>query len=233
MDGWVGNADIIVYETDKPSKIPASVRQGTYQLISSSIYGIAFEADGELCTIVNDGRNNPQETVFRTMGDDDGTPYGKVVSYPIFKMGDILTNNRRVSEKITSAIAAIRNRELRSCRHQTENSYQDSIALTKNLERVYDLIETQYTDLARSIRTLEGYQDVYDTMDKSDDSVREKSRAVAINLKKDHEMIINLIKVCSDITEYRDQIRELNEKISNIAKYIEKSSEDINKIYTE
>src|SRR4030067_1963117 len=233
VDGWVEVADIVVNETTKPSKIPGSIRQGTYELVSKYAYGVAFESDGELCTIINDGKNNPLETVFRTMGDDDNTPYGKSVSYPIFKMGDILANNERVSQKIKSVIAVVRNAELRFCKEQAERSSMEAEKLKLLLNNIERLIPSYSLQLGDTIQLLEDYQERWALEDQNDDEVKEKSRLVSLNLEKNHNMFVSVISACSDLSIYGDQIREITEKVSNIEKYIKDSSADARKLYTE
>ena len=238
IDGWVHEADIIVHETDSPSQIPASIREGTYQLTASDVYGIAFESNGEITTIVNDDRRNPVESVFRTLGSEDTNQKrntGTIISYPIFRMSDIITNNEYVLRKTTDILAILRNTEIKSCIDQSRSSSSDAQKLSEKLYNTSRLIDNSSRSIGTMIIKLEGYKLRYNEINSndSDDNDKEKSRIVSINLKKRHDMIINLIKACTDLASYGDQIRDLTSRVDEVEKFIQSNIVDLGTIYRE
>jgi hypothetical protein len=232
VDGWIGyeSTDIVMYETDKPSKIPTSVRTGTLEAAGIEISGIAFECDGEICTIIRDGSMNPSETVLHTFNskNDVGISHsantvineGSVIAYPVVRMGEILTDDRRVSHNIDIAVAKIRNVAYKFCHENMRQMLEQSRSLNTNFDQLNGNINKAFSDLGSSIRTLEGYRGAYDQEPPSNEEGKTNLRKIAFNLSVRHDMMVDLLRLCSSVTGYGDQIRDLNSKFKEIDQHI-------------
>lgn len=231
VDGWIGyeNTDIVMYETDKPSKIPVSVRNGTLESVGIGISGIAFECDGEICTIIRDGSMNPSETVLHTFNDKDGIgtdtfiSEGSVIAYPVVRMGEILTDDMRVSHNIDIAVAKIRNVAYKFCHENMRQIMEQSKILNTNFDQLNSNIKQAFSDLGSSIRTLESYRGDYDQQPPSNEEGKDNLRKIAFNLSVRHDMMVDLLKLCSSVIGYGDQIRDLTSKFKVMDQHIAKT----------
>lgn len=225
VDGWIGyeSSDVIMYETDKPSKIPVSFRNGSLESAGMDVSGVAFECEGEICTVMRDSAMNPVETVLHSLNNNlDKTIIedGSVIAYPVVRMGDILANDQRVSHNVDMAVARIRNVAYKFCHENMKQMLAQTEQLLAKHKELNQSVNQGFSDLGSSIRTLEGYRNAYDQNPPSNDEGKANSRKIAFNLGRRHDMMVDLLKICSSVSEYGDQLKDINSRFDEFQQHV-------------
>jgi len=92
-------------------------------------------------------------------------------------------------------------------------------SFTKTRKSYVDLLGTMekaFKDLGFSMKNLEKLREGYDKIPPRNDNEMEKFRLIIFNLKRRHEMFVELLKTCSNMSQYRDQLNYMEEFFNEI-----------------
>ena len=73
----------------------------------------------------------------------------------------------------------------------------------------------------------------YDNVPPQNDEQREKLRTLAFNLRRRHDMMVDLLRICTQMPGYGDQLQNIGDKFSELTKHIDESYKGLDYVYKE
>ncbi len=229
--------DLTMIESKSASKVPMSVKVGTLECASSDVCGVAFECEGELCTLTRENPSMaPTELVLHTVSKpsersivEEGTP----IAYPIVRLSEINADNEQVVKSVDAATARIRNASYKACVEDMRKTDKSCENLKSEFKTLSGTIDLAFRKLGSSIQELEKYRTGYDNVPPQNDEQREKYRTLAFNLRRRHDMMVDLLRICVQVSTYSDQLRFVGEKFSELTRHVDEAYKGIEYVYKE
>lgn len=230
-DSWMGSEpnDFIVTETDDPSAIPQSIRSGAFLSAAPDVYGVLLEKNGEICAITRSEYNmEPDETVLLSINnstpfhsdnnthDKDTNNNDLTVVYPIVRLSEITTDNDIVIRNTSAVTAKLRNTSYQTCIKNISDMRLTCSEFPKIFDTLYAEIDVSFKKLAKTIRELEVHKADFDNDPPTDANQLSKIPRIEYNLKRRHEMMIELLKVCHNADSHHDQLKQISRKLSEM-----------------
>ena len=217
-DGFVSvqPEDLTMIESKTASKVPLSVKTGTMDCAGLDVCGVAFECQGELCTLTREDPSMvPTEIVLHTVEKpteralvEEGTP----IAYPIVRLSEIDANNDQVVKSVDEATARIRNATYKACVEDMRKTDRICEDMKTKFKTFTGTVDIAFRKLGTSIRELEKYRMGYDNVPPQNDEQREKLRTLAFNLRRRHDMLVDLLRICTQMPGYADQLQDIGEE---------------------
>lgn len=233
-DSWMNSdpGDFTVTETTDPSTIPHSIRNGSFLTAVPDVCGVILEKETELCVITQSDYNmEPEETVLipincSTSINDDNIDE-LIVAYPIVKLGEIINNNDIVVKNTCAVTVKLRNTSYQTCIKNISDMKLTCNELSKNFDSLYVEIDDSFKKLAHTIRELEGHKVDFEDNPPTDENQQIKIPRIVYNLKRRHEMMIELLKMCHSANSHSYQLKQINRKFSEMGDHTRRSFESV------
>lgn len=226
-DGFVaiGPDDLTLQEGKIATVIPYSTKNGILESSANEVLGIAFICADGICTLVKDEGPNPTETTFVYSNSSQGK-IGKlgdqITPYPIVRLSEIGQDNEgTIDYTIKKVTEKMRDDDYKACRAQFHQTKEE----ISNLARAFDGYERAIMEadarLKSAIHELEDINARYIRNPPTDEVNRENYRQVVYNLRRRHEMAVDLMYLCSIVAHKRAKINRLTEHIKEVTKEIQ------------
>jgi hypothetical protein len=212
------DTDNILTLSHEASVVPYSLKVGSFEASSSSLYGVGFECDNQVCVMSRkDSSLEPVETIFsysQNTGNDMGIQDRHPIPFPIVKLSEILADPKTVSQNIASSHVRMRNIAFTSCMKDVFAMKKSAADLQNEIER-FDKISTEVSNvLSCTINELENMHAAYEKQG----ALRcEKDaanlRAIKFNLNKRSDLTSDYIALCHSMRERAQKIAILKEEI--------------------
>ena len=229
--------DRTMIESKSASKVPMSARTGTFECAGMDVCGVAFECEGELCTLTReDASMAPSELVLHTVGKpaersvvEEGTP----IAFPIVRLSEILVAPEQVVESIDTATVRIRNASYQSCVADMNRINRSLDSASGNFKTLVGTLDGTFKKLGASVNELEALRAGYDAVPPQNDEQREKIRKITFNLHRRHDMLTDLLRLCKTVSAYGEHVNEISDKFSDFTDHIEEAYKGIDFVYEE
>ncbi len=234
----VSDNDSMMTVSHDASVIPYSLKVGSFEASSSSLFGVGFECDNQVCVMSRkDNSLEPVETVFsfsRTgTGNDVGVQEKHPIPFPIVKMSEILANPQAVLENIKSSHARMRNIAFNSCMKDVAVMKKNSAELGNEVAR-FDNIATEVSQVLEStIGSLEEMHDKYVKCGAKTERDLANLKAIRFNLNKRADLQSDFISLCHSMRERAQKIAVLNEEIRDLNNFAESLFTGVKFVFTE
>jgi len=234
----VSDTDNVLTVSHEASVVPYSLKVGSFEASSSSLYGVGFECDNQVCVMSRkDSSLEPIETVFtysQNTGNDMGIQDRHPIPFPIVKLSEILTNPKAVSQNIASSHGRMRNIAFNSCMKDVEAMKKSSIELQHEIER-FDKISSEVSKaLSETISELENMHDSYERRGlPKNEKDASNLKAIKFNLQKRADLTSDYISLCHSMRERAQKIAVLNEEIKSLNDFSESLFNGLNSVFTE
>jgi uncharacterized membrane-anchored protein YhcB (DUF1043 family) len=222
----VNPQDITLTQTNKSTMVPYSAKMGTMNCLDLDICGVAFECSNGICTLQRDIRSTtPVETTFTTVEDyapKTALVKGSPVAYPIVRLSEIRNNDQLVLKTINKATRKLRNDSYGNCIHHLRESSHLINNLSAEYNRFIDHQRNLFKSLSSSIESLEDSVLEIDDVDKLNSDEKEVYALKQYNLKERNDYVIELLKICQDVSEVSSKvsIKEYTNYLHAVNKYL-------------
>ena len=219
------------------SVVPYSTKMGAYECTSSDVCGVAFECEGEVCTLQRSAESmEPRETVFAEVHNrqngSNGVLSNQPIAYPIVSLTDIKKNPEQVACSIKVSHDRMRNVAFGQCRKDTDQTVMATEMLANEIERFNNNRKSVSQKLADTIAEFE-------TMDaglnRQAPSARKNKlkRTVQYNLRKRNDLVVDHLKLCESVNARANRIMELAEEIKALNDYAAQLFDGLDTVYEE
>lgn len=238
-DGFVSvqPEDLTMIVSKRASKIPVSVKTGAMECAGSDVCGVAFECNGEVCTLTReDPSMAPSELVLHSVSKstersvvEEGTP----IAYPLVRLSEIITDNSQVVQNVDAATSRIRNASYNACVEDMRKTNEICDEMKAKFKVLVGTIDVAFQKLGTSIKELECYRVDYDNIPPQNDEQKEKYHKLAFNLRRRHDMMVDLLRICSQVSGYGDQLKFTSDKFDEFTQHIDEAYKGLDFVYQE
>ena len=234
----VSDNDSLMTISHDASVIPYSLKVGSFEASSSSLFGVGFECDNQVCVMSRkDNSLEPIETVFsysRTgTGNDVGVQDKHPIPFPIVKMSEILANSAAVLENIKGSHARMRNIAFNSCMKDVAIMKRNAGELGNEVAR-FDKIATEVSSVLEStISDLENMHDKYVKCGAKTEKDLANLKAIRFNLNKRADLQSDFISLCHSMRERAQKIAVLNDEVRDLNNFAETLFTGLATVFTE
>lgn len=214
------------------SVVPHSTKIGAYDSAGSDVSGVAFECEGEVCTLQRTDDLTPKETVFAEINGNRGSDDMFPIAYPIVSLTDIKANPSQVACSVKASHDRMRNVAFGQCRKDTMETIKAAEWLNREVERFNTKRKIIKLKLAETITEFEAMNTGLKRQPPSDKRAR-LDRSVKFNLRKRNDMVIDHLKLCESINSRVNRIRELAEEIKSLNDYADQLFTGLDTVYNE
>ena len=225
-DGYKGGGDMdmVLIESTIPSLIPYSLRRGSYECAGNDTYGIMFECNNGLCSLTR--RSDPLEVHEQTFVFPDNSETLMMTSlpipYPIIRLSELRQRADQVLIGLEAATKRLRNanyayceRELRSLGQTVERFRELYVSFAKKKKSIFGT-------LGKSLMELETIYRKYEMEPRKADIHRDRFKLLVFNMRRRHELLIELLLICQSVNSFRDTIEAQVKDLEDLHGYIDK-----------
>ena len=229
--------NVMTVSTDA-SVIPYSLKVGSFEASSSSLFGVGFECDNQVCVMSRKDKSlTPTETVFtftrNEHGQDMGVQEKHPIPFPIVKLSEILANPQAVMQNIASSHARMRNIAFNSCMKDVIRMKKNLGELQREIERFDHLTSEKSSELSSTISQLEEMHKAYMVHGAKTAEDGEKLKSIKFNLQKRGDLAADYIALCHSMRERGQKIAVLNEEIKSLNDFAETLFDGLNNVFVE
>lgn len=228
LDGYLVTKaeDKQMFESKMLSSIPYSAQIGAFKTCGMDTHGIAFENEGEICTLTKErGCAEPKVCVLTSggyRGEKSAMPGGMPMACPIVKFSELMQNPKLVCELIKKV-----KERLRKCAHEAcaieRKETKESI---HKLKEAYECFCRQEvgTDkkIEKTLSELHKYKEGYLKQCNLCDGDKVKLRRVLHNIKRRYELEAELLRICEMTSVFRSHIVGMTAKLNEVTGFIKK-----------
>lgn len=235
-DGYVTvqPSDPTLMESKTASTIPYSIKMGSYENAGTQVSGIVIECENGICTLTRNTKTlDPEEKNF--IIPDNGTynilkAEGQPVPYPVIKFSEIKTNPSIVLSNVDQSVARMRDYSYSECRKRFTNLKQTIQGLWNTVSSIDEKQTNAYKQLTNSIAELKVIQEQYKNikLETASEIDKQKYRKVIYNLSKRNELVVDLFRICEEISDYNDNISSVSSELSKIESLIDSEFKNLN-----
>lgn len=230
--------DLTLHEGKPATVIPYSIKVGALECAALDVCGIAFVCNNGICTLSPDvvTQNKPVETNFiytePTVVDvkSDGAARltDRITPYPIVRLSEIKKKPREVLTNVDEVTRRIRNTAYTGCLKELKETEKAS----HDLHMAFlDFQKTQMdasTRLTESIRELEEVNNKYIANPPTTEAQVANYRLMIANMRKRHEMVVDLLYTCDRVNKVRDNMLQLKEQLNEASAFLRKEFKNVN-----
>ena len=225
----------ILIESKNGSNIPYSAMIGSYECAGMDVCGVAFECDGEVCTLTRTEAAEPKMVVLTTaekiitrQGLFGDTP----ISYPIVRLSEILVDPIRVGDAIDKATRRIRAAAYEIALDELCMTEKALVEMNLSFQRLVNEQKRIYKVLYRTLEEVEQLRDRHLKSGLKCDADREKYRKVIYNLHRRHEMLVDLLRVSRETSNLRSLTLPVSEKMNELSEFLGNAFKGLEYTYT-
>lgn len=220
--------------THSGNVIPYSIKNGSYQCAKNEgCSGVLFECDNGICTIKSDSDINPTETNYITTEDSKGNKIiiaDDFIPYPIVKFTDLHYNPELVSQNIKDASDKLRNTAFGNCNDDMNNLQASAKYLFDTISE-FNQNKTQITQtLSSTISQLENFHEQYENDPPTNNAEKTKLQSIRYNLRRRHELVVELLKLCGTFTQHTQQLNKITHKLNELKSHTQEIFDGIDGI---
>lgn len=222
-DGFVAYQpnDRTLIEVTPSEIVPYQIRSDSYQCVGSAVCGVGFKCINGICTLINDNDDHtPREQDFITTeahAEKAGILDSNPIAYPIVRLSEIMANPNAVAKNIATASKRIRDSTYEKSKDSLETLYNSIENLRKSVYTFYNKQDKIFKTLLKTTDSLESFHDSYKTKQVLTNKDEINFQSVMYNLRRRNELIIDLLKINTRVSEITDDI---NSDTQEINKYI-------------
>jgi prefoldin subunit 5 len=228
--------DHSVLESKTVNVVPYSLKVGTQQCMGNDVSGVAFICKEGICTIVRNDTGQPEEknyTFIEKVADKAVLVDGSPIAYPIVKLSEIRANCALVLKSIDDSTRRIRNASYKAVSEDLAKTEQAIKSLDKNFETFKKLRDQAASQLATTIRQLEGFNQCFIRTPPICEAEKAKYRRVIDNLRIRHEKVVELLKISEKVAAKKDEIAALCKEIGSAARYLQTDFKDLDRDFSD
>ena len=203
------------------SSLPGDYRMGMYTCVGLKVSGIVIESGDTISVVCRNDRMEPKELTFRYIGSNlcKGVP----IPYPLIKASDVLRNPKLVMEYVSESISKVRNITFEAIQKDLTELYNDVKQVVSEVNLYGNKLADFYRDQGRyskdlyeSTKELSDYAERFEKqMPLSVDNMT-RYRKVSFNLKKRHELMLDLFDKCEFVSRARSGIDQIKVDLGRI-----------------
>ena len=227
--------------TNEASVVPYSVKMGTFECADSDVCGVAFECEGEVCTLKREGDSlEPTESVFTQShqpGSEGHSHHGMLknhpIAYPIVSLTDIMNNPEQVACSIRDSHNRMRNIGFSQCQRDSQDLSTSVDRLNKEIRRYISKQKEVSEALSRTIAQLEAAHAQTKGQAPQSPEAAAVFRSVKYNLRRRNDMVVDHLKLCESVNSRMDKVNELTSEIRALNDFADQLFEGLENAYVE
>ena len=230
----ISPSDLTLIEGKHATVIPYSVKVGALECAQMNICGVAFVCANGLCTLqremaVGSGPNIYETNFIYTEKPaiKDGTAKlgDRITPYPIVRLSEIVNSPEEMVRSVDTVTKRIRDTAYAGCKSDLAKTDDAITNLRKNFLAFKDAQEVASKRLATSFEELEKVYKQYEAYPPKTDEDIQNYRLLISNMKKRHELAVDLQYMCQ-------QVSRAYSEISRLSKHYEEALNTLNKEFT-
>ena len=225
--------DPVISVSREASVIPYSLKVGSFEASSSSLFGVGFECDNQVCVMSRkDNSLEPVETVF-SYSKDMGVQEKHPIPFPIVKLSEVLANPEAVLKNISGSHARMRNIAFQSCVKDVTAMLDHSGNLSGEVQRFANKSKEVAETLENTIKYLEDMHDKYMQVGAKNEQDLANLKAIRFNLNKRADLQSDFISLCHSMRERAQRIAVLKQELKELNEFSETLFTGLPYIFTE
>ena len=230
----INPSDLVMTETKDANLIPYSIKSGAYNAAGLNVSGILFECKNGICSINRKpSSTEPIETNF-VITENPNNKYGYIkdnpIPYPIIKFSEIQANQSLTLQNINDVTLKLLNDEYNHCQKSLSSLIQLTQSFNNNLNLFQQQQQKLSQDLVILINKLNKTKKEYNSPEKIKSNLNNYNLLI-YNLHKRYDLIYELFKICSHVSNYNLHINNHNTDLINIITHINKNYDNLSQIY--
>nr|QBK90769.1 MAG: uncharacterized protein LCPAC201_00700 [Pithovirus LCPAC201] len=200
--------------TQNASMVPVSKQIGTYECsMSGGACGVAFDCDGEICTLIKsiDSPDQPTRLILTTASRPQTkslTLSDSPTAYTVVRLSDILADPLATAGIIEKSTSSIRNAGYQECK-ENWNDFEKATSEMKMSATEFSSTSSMILDrLASDLRTLNNFRAAYVKSPPTTEEAKEKYQSVVYNIDNRQELLVALFAICQAIPTSTQVIKE-------------------------
>jgi hypothetical protein len=229
----VCDEDRVMSISREASVIPYSLKVGSFEASSSSLFGVGFECDNQVCVMSRkDNSLEPIETVF-SFSNDMGVQEKHPIPFPIVKLSEVLANPQLVLQNIAGSHARMRNIAFSSCVKDVSLMQENAGNMCREVERFANKSKEVAETLENTIKYLEDMHDKYIQVGAKTETDLANLKAIRFNLNKRADLQSDFISLCHSMRERAQRIAVLEDEIRSLNDFSDNLFTGLAYIFTE
>lgn len=235
--------DLTLHEGKPATTIPYSVKVGALECAAMDVCGIAFVCDNGICTLSPDvvTQNKPVETNFiytetpvvDVKSDGAARLTDRITPYPIVRLSEIKKKPKEALNNVDEVTKRIRNTAYTGCLKDLKGTEVASHELHHAFMEFQKVQMDASTRLTESIRELEKVNDEYIRSPPTNDVTIAKYHQLIYNMRKRHEMAVDLLYTCQQVNKIRDDMLRLKGQLNEATVFIKNEFKNVNYVLPE
>ena len=197
--------------------IPRSIKIGSYECAKNeACSGVIFECSNGICAVTNGANMLPDESIYmrdNTSNNNTNTS----VAYPVIRMSELKHGDRNIINKsIGETHAKLRNVALSSTDENVcglRNAVSD---LKKGIDQFDSYRKQVLETLASTLRYLDNVNSQYVNSEVLNVEDQANVRTIRFNLRKRHDLILELIRMSEALCQRKFQIDNLLQDVTEL-----------------
>ena len=215
----ISPSDLTLIEGKHATVIPYSVKVGALECAQMNICGVAFVCANGLCTLqremaVGSGPNIYETNFIYTerVAIKDGTAKlgDRITPYPIVRLSEIVDSPEEMVRSVDTVTKRIRDTAYAGCKSDLMKTDDAITNLRKNFLAFKDAQEVASKRLTTSFEELEKVYKQYEAYPPKTDEDIQNYRLLISNMKKRHELAVDLQYMCQQVSRAYSEISRLS-----------------------
>jgi hypothetical protein len=233
----VDPSNMTMVKASDASVVPYSIKMGAYDCAASDVCGVAFECDGEVCTLKRSDKDLfPSETVFASAR-KNGFGYGMMpdypIPYPIVTLSDIKAKPQEVSSSIRESHDRMRKVAFGHVERDTDKLDKATASLVHEVRKFEEYQKNVSDKLSTTIKEFEAMNDRFIRKPATTDSARALQRTVQYNLRKRNDMVLDYLMYSEAVNSRVARIKELANDLKELNDLAEQIFSGVGNVYKE
>ncbi len=230
-------SNMTMVKASDASVVPYSIKMGAYDCAASDVCGVAFECDGEVCTLKRSDKDlTPTETVFASAR-KDGSVYGMMpdypIPYPIVTLSDIKAKPQEVSSSIRESHDRMRKIAFGHVERDIDNLDKATASLVHEVRKFEEYQKNVSDKLSTTMKEFEAMNDRFIRKPATNDNARALQRTVQYNLRKRNDMVLDYLMYSEAVNSRVSRIKQLASEIKELNELAEQIFSGVGNVYQE
>jgi hypothetical protein len=238
-DGFVSvdPKNMTMVKVSDASVVPYSIKMGAYDCAASDVCGVAFECDGEVCTLKRSNKDlTPSETVF-TSASKDGNTFALMpnypIPYPIVNLSDIKNKPAEVASSIKDSHDRMRRVAFGHVERDTQDLDKSTASLVHEVRKFEEQQKEVSSKLSTTLKEFETMNDRFIRKPPTTDNGKSLQRTVQFNLRKRNDMVLDYLTYSEAVNSRAARIKELAAELKDLNDLAEQLFDGVGNVYQE
>ena len=227
--------DRLMVKSANGSKVPYDTVTDLYDCLDMSVCGVAFECEGDICTVVREkGELEPTSVLLTTAEKTASTnmmEHSSPVAFPVVNASEVVSSPDMVDMAVAEATSVIRFKSNEQLMSEMEQLSQEIMDFNADFARLEMLYNDRMSQLRGSIVYLNKLRQSYKDVPPRNNSEVEKYHLTMYNLAKRNRMVEELLGISSKIREHKTIIAQVGDDMTKAADYISNTFKGINIVH--